>query len=256
MGGLKKGLMALIAGASIVSNSIASDVKPLPTPQKFDLEEKCEPKEVNFHSVKEYLQCHFDYLCNLAWESAGFQGGNISRPKEIYREDSFEFSVNNSRGKLMFPTLDEIRDQFKSYIQATLPWCEDRVSLEYYGMSFGDPKIEIEFGENETVTTLNMPITITNGNKNLRLEKLVNRIPLKFLKIHRVAEKLNREYSKRGGVDLTYLDSQEGLKFEICADTKGVTLFVVKDPGYLMANDEPYNFMFVADFREPGKESK
>lgn len=267
MSSLKQGLLALIAGASITASSecMAIENEPpfLVNPPKIqDLDERCSEyknlKITNPEIMRGGIQCLLDYVCEVGWSLVGITGGKI--PPELTKPSSSKSRTNlfvaSSEDKYFLPTLNEVKKDFETYIRDALIMCDFNgdveLSLPGYKLNIVISKVDVSFKEDETITTIEFPISIYKGTEKIgMIDRIVSRTPIRFSKVFSLAERLTRENIELKGEHRKDQSDYEDLKFQIIHYEAGEgSMYFIQDEKSQIGGS-PYNFVFTTKFDKP-----
>jgi len=148
----------------------------------------------------------------------GMQGGYLTMPDDYLKSDVFEvgYAYNNEK---KFLALDEMRQQLESFILVNMPDCLNgfkEFENEGFSIQTGEMKVDVLFAEKSSMVTLTLPMTITKGDFNAKLEKFPVPMNVAEKEIYSGIDNFVNDLSD--SYDLTYLN---GLNANISVNSMG-----------------------------------
>lgn len=162
------------------------------------------PEEIS--PIYEYVSSCVQQSAREAITRMGSQGGFIDIPREVRRDRDSYLKIDPSgfvlmpywyyRGRNRIPTLGFMEDALETYIDEQLPACiNDFKAFEpAYDVVAEPPIITVTMAEEDVIVNLDYELLITQEatGKEIKLERILVKIPVRLKQIHRLGSKITR----------------------------------------------------------------
>ena len=194
--------------------------------------------------IQKFVEECVDRTSKYGMYRMGMQGGYLMMPNDYLKNDVFEVGYAYA-GEKTFLTLDEMKQQLESFILINMPDCLNgfkEFENEGFDIKAGEMKVDVLFAEKNSIVTLTLPMTITKGNFNAKLEKFPVPMNIAAKEIHSNVDLFVDDMSS--SYDLTYLN---GLNSNISVNAFGDSdLFVEQNFDSVISG---WNYLFLYAIR-------
>ncbi|MFH0798304.1 MAG: hypothetical protein V1906_02735 [Candidatus Woesearchaeota archaeon] len=176
----------------------------------------------------------------------GLQGGYYQPPENSIpiEGEGISIAIGYDRGDSKLPSLEGIRAEMETYVNAMLPECVDLSQFEGFTFTQSRPIAKIEILDYSVKFEVSYPITAKKAETTYSLDKPSKISYLVRLKrIHEVSQKIiNKEINDPSTIDVNYM-LDLGIDIDVLPVEEGQVVYLLTDDESKL-DDMPYVFMF------------
>lgn len=193
--------------------------------------------------IRVYFDTCIDSIAQDSLILFGLQSGNMGA-YNANGDAVFLVFPYYKNGKNVAPLINELENEYSSYLEKHLPSCTENTYFPGYEISLGKVDVDASFQENIVFLEIDYPLTISSKNSKTEIGRFDRTYPVRMGHIYSLANNIVDKFVENPGeIEYSYLMQFEENEFTIIPYSENYFMLSIKD-GKSELKNRKYNFVF------------